>query len=109
MEEQRYEHIYNYLSTLCHVTERQETALTCIALSKQQQVVFSDMLQSVQGQSVWVDSDPIWGCGLSKRLMNTTEPELYPGSNMWGELLKLFCVISAGNMIRLKSEMLILK
>ena len=54
------------LSGFCHVTEREEAALACIALKKQQDVAFSDMLLSAQGQLVWVDSDPIWGCGLYK-------------------------------------------
>ena len=70
------------------MTERKEAALACIALRKQQDVSFSDMLQTVQGHLVWVESVNFWGCVLSKRLMSVTESEHYVGSNMWGELLK---------------------
>ena len=58
-----------------------------LTLRKQQYVTFSEMLQNVEGQLIWVDSDPIWRLW-PERLMNVTEPELYLGSNMWGELLK---------------------
>ena len=57
---------------------------------------------------MWVDSDPIWDCGLSKRLTTRTLSGFkYVGRIV--ETLKLVCDISAGcrNMIRLKSEMLV--